>query len=696
MKNGKDSRKVVRVGIDIGGTFTDLLAAAGDGRFWKIKLLTTPSDPSIGALDSIRRLVDKEGVNPRLIDVVIHATTLASNALLTGNTPQTALITTTGFRDVLEIGRQNRPELYNLQVERLPPLVPRRFRFEVSERVTFDGQVLESLDVSDTRQVAKKIRRLGIGSVAVCLLHSYANSKHELMVERIIREVDPNAKVSLSSQMLPEFREYERTSTTVVNACLQPLFSKYLKRLEEGLARLGIDSPVFVMQSNSGTVFSEQAGLEPARLIESGPVAGAVAAKYYSKGSGSIISLDVGGTTSKAGVWSGDGFEVTSEYEVGGRLHGTRRVEGSGYPVRFPVVDLVEVGIGGGSVAWTDDASVLHVGPQSAGAFPGPACYGKGGKEPTLTDVSLVLGRLSSRFLLGGDLQLDSKLAFAEIDENVAKPLGLRVAEGALGVLRIAIARIGEALRTATVEKGLDPRGMSLVGFGGAGPMFACEVAKELGVERVVVPPAAGLLSSMGLLIAEPMHDFVKTVLRDASKSDPREIERIFRDMERRGRRLLQKEGVEKGEVGYQRFLDLRYRGQSYELSIPFKRRVVTNDVIRSVVQDFHRMHLTKYGYSQPKASVEIVNVRSYSRGKPGTISNIRSPSLRDVKVLEERKVWFADGKAFNCHVLGREGLRTGFKGRGPVVIEDYDSTLIVPPRARYMVGRNGAVSITL
>ena len=696
LKNGKDSRKVVRVGIDIGGTFTDLLAAAGDGRFWKIKLLTTPSDPSIGALDSIRRLVDKEGVNPRLIDVVIHATTLASNALLTGNTPRTALITTAGFRDVLEIGRQNRPELYNLQVERLPPLVPRRFRFEVSERVTFDGQVLESLDVSDTRQVAKKIRRLGIGSVAVCLLHSYANSKHELMVERIIREVDPNAKVSLSSQMLPEFREYERTSTTVVNACLQPLFSKYLKRLEEGLARLGIDSPVFVMQSNSGTVFSEQAGLEPARLIESGPVAGAVAAKYYSKGSGSIISLDVGGTTSKAGVWSGDGFEVTSEYEVGGRLHGTRRVEGSGYPVRFPVVDLVEVGIGGGSVAWTDDASVLHVGPQSAGAFPGPACYGKGGKEPTLTDVSLVLGRLSSRFLLGGDLQLDSKLAFAEIVEKVAKPLGLRVAEGALGVLRITIARIGEALRAATVEKGLDPRGMSLVAFGGAGPMFACEVAKELGVEKVVVPPAAGLLSSMGLLIAEPMHDFVKTVLRDASKSDPREIERIFRDMERRGWRLLQKEGVEKGDVGYQRFLDLRYRGQSYELSIPFKRRVVTNDVIRSVVQDFHRMHLTKYGYSQPKASVEIVNVRSYSRGKPGTISNIRSHSLRDVKELEERKVWFADGKAFNCHVLGREGLRAGFKGRGPVVIEDYDSTLIVPPRARYMVERNGAVSIRL
>ena len=696
LKNGKNSRKVVRVGIDIGGTFTDLLAAEGDGRFWKIKVLTTPTDPSIGALDSVSRLVNKDGVNPGLVGVVIHATTLASNALLTGSTPRTALITTAGFRDVLEIGRQNRPELYNLQVERIPPLIPRRFRFEVSERVAYDGQILEPLDVSETTLIAKKIRGLGIGSIAVCLLHSYANSKHERTVEKVIKKAHPTAQVSLSSQLLPEFREYERASTTVVNACLQPLFSNYLKRLEEGLARLEIDAPVFVMQSNSGTVLSDQAGLEPARLIESGPVAGAVAAKYYSKGSGSIISLDVGGTTSKAGVWSGKGFEVTSEYEVGGRLHGTRRVEGSGYPVRFPVVDLAEVGLGGGSVAWTDDASVLHVGPQSSGASPGPACYGKGGKEPTLTDASLVLGRLSSRFLLGGDLLLSPELASEAIRERVAKPLGLKEVEAALGVLRIAIARISEALRAATVEKGLDPRGMNLVAFGGAGPMFACEVASQLGIETVIVPPAAGLLSSMGLLIAEPTHDFVKTVLRDASKADPREIERIFRRMEERGWRLLQKEGVKKADVGYQRFLDLRYRGQSYELSVPLKKQLVTNDVLQSVVRDFHRMHLTKYGYSQRKGSVEIVNVRAYSRGEPGTVSGLGSHSLRDTKDVEKRKVWFADGRSFFCQVLPRDSLKIGFKRRGPVVIEDYDSTLIVPPRARYRVERNGAVSIRL
>src|SRR3989442_3857935 len=524
----------VRVGIDIGGTFTDLVATNEKRRVWKIKVLTTPMDPSVGALDAVRRLLEKEKADARHVRVVIHATTLASNALLTGNVPKTALVTTAGFRDVLEIGRQNRPELYNLQVDRLPPLVPRRYRFEVRERIMYDGRVLEPLDKSQTVLVARKIRRLRIGTIAVCLLHSYANPKHEKEVGEIFRREHPDAKLSLSSQLLPEFREYERTSTTVVNACRKLLFSEYLKNLEEGLEALGVRAPLFVMQSNSGTVLSRQASLEPARLIESGPVAGAVASKFYSSGSESIVSLDVGGTTSKAGVWSGHGFEVTNEYEVGGRLHGTRRVEGSGYPVRFPVLDLVEVGIGGGSVAWVDDARVLHVGPQSAGALPGPACYGKGGMLPTLTDASLVLGRLSSSLLLGGDLRLSPRLAYRAVAERVAKPLRMNLINGGIGGLRNAAARVAEALRAATVEKGLDPREMVLVAFGGAGPMVACEGAEQLELERVVVPPAAGLLSSLGLLLAEPLHDSVRTVLGDAESASGKELEKIFRGMEAR------------------------------------------------------------------------------------------------------------------------------------------------------------------
>src|SRR2546427_5869378 len=529
LKAGREmvARNMIRVGIDIGGTFTDLVAADEKHSLWKIKVLTTSTDPSTGALGAVRRLLEKEGVDPRLVKVVTHATTLASNALLTGNIPKTALVTTSGFRDVLEIGRQNRPELYNLQVERLPPLVPRRYRFEVQERVTYDGRVLEPLSASQAVRIARRVRRLGIGTVGICLLHSYANPNHEKRVGGIFKREHPRARLSLSSDLLPEFREYERTSTTVVNACLQPLFAVYLKKLEEGLEELGVRAPVFVMQSNSGTVLSHQASLEPARLIESGPVAGAVASKFYSDRSESIVSLDVGGTTSKAGVWSGHGFEVTNEYEVGGRLHGSRRVEGSGYPVRFPVVDLVEVGIGGGSIAWIDEARVLHVGPQSAGASPGPACYGKGGRLPTLTDASLVLGRLSPSFLLGGELPLRPQLAYPAIDELVAKPLRIKVIDGAIGILRVAIARIAEALRAATVEKGLDPREMVLVAFGGAGPMFACEVAGQLEIEKIVVPPAAGLLSSMGLLLAEPLHDSVLTVLRDAESVSVKELEKI-------------------------------------------------------------------------------------------------------------------------------------------------------------------------
>lgn len=698
LKTGKDvvKREFVRVGIDIGGTFTDLVATDKKRGVWKIKVLTTPTDPSKGALDAVRRLLEKEMVDASFVRIVIHATTLASNALLTGNIPKTALVTTAGFRDVLEIGRQNRPELYNLQVERLPPLVPRRYRFEVPERITHDGKVLEPLDTTQAVLVARKIRRLGIESVAVCLLHSYANPKHEKKMGEVLRGEHPDVKLSLSSELLPEFREYERTSTTVVNACLRPLFSEYMKKLERGLEDLGVRAPLFVMQSNSGTVLSRQASLEPARLIESGPVAGAVASKFYSGGSESIVSLDVGGTTSKAGAWSGQGFEVTNEYEVGGRLHGSRRVEGSGYPVRFPVVDLVEVGIGGGSISWVDDARVLHVGPRSAGASPGPACYGKGGKLPTLTDASLVLGRLSPNFLLGGDLPLKPQLAYRAIAELVAKPLRMKAIDGAVGVLRIAIARIAEALRAATVEKGLDPREMVLVAFGGAGPMFACEVARQLEMKKIVVPPAAGLLSSLGLLLAEPLHDSVRTVLRDAGSPNRKELEAIFRGMERRARSQLRAERVEEKDVTYQRFVDMRYQGQSYELSVPLVRQIISRGVIRSAVRNFHQKHHAKYGYSQPDKPVEIVNVRSYCRGRAGTTARVAGTFEGENHLVSRRRVWFTDGRSIECQVSQRNSLLPGTRGAGPSVIEDYDSTLVIPPRARYVIDRNGSASIAL
>lgn len=649
----------------------------------------------MGALKSVQRFLRESGTSPRTVGVVIHATTLASNALLQGRDTKTGLITTEGFRDVLEIGRQNRPELYNLQVERLRPLVPRRYRFEVSERISYEGKVLQPLDSSQVRRVARNLRRIGLESVAICFLHSYANPQHEKIAAEIVRDEAPAAHVSISSELLPEFREYERMSTTVVNAVLQPVMSKYLVELEDGLRKQGLHAPLFVLQSNGGAILSGQASQEPARIIESGPVAGAVASRHYGKGAGGIVSLDVGGTTSKAGVWSNDMFEVATDYEVGGRIHGVRRLEGSGYPVRFPFVDLVEVGTGGGSYAVVDEAGVLHVGPESAGASPGPSCYGRGGTRPTVTDANLVLGRLNPNHLLSGDLKLDGKLAEKALRQHVASPMKTSVSEAAAGVLRVAIANMASALRAASVERGHDPRKMILIAFGGAGPMHACEIALRMEIPRVVVPPGAGLLSSLGLLLSEPLHDFVRTMLGLAEQADPSAIESIFRSMEKKGRGLLRVERVPGRAMAFERFFDMRYQGQAYELSVRVPNKPVDSRLIREAAREFHRSHEKKYGYSDPEIGVEIVNLRVYCRGVThAPIPKGERPSTRRLSPLAHRRVFFERKLVKWCPVFDRRKMGPGLKGKGPCVVEDYDSTLVVPPGCSYEIDRTGSFRI--
>ncbi len=693
-------KRSIRLGIDIGGTFTDLVAEDSSGRLWRVKVPTTSLSPARGALESVRRLLEDYQVDPRRVKVVVHATTLASNALLTGTLPKVALITTEGFRDVLEIGRQNRPELYNLQVERIRPLVPRRYRFEIPERVSYDGRVLQPLEINQARRVARNIRRLGFRSVAVCFLHSYANPRHERIVAEVLRREAPRAYISVSSDLLPEFREYERTSTTVVNACLQPVISEYLASFQEGLASLGVRAPLFVMQSNSGTIISQQASKEPARIIESGPVAGAVASRFYGRraGSSEVLSLDVGGTTSKAGVWSGDHFDVTNEYEVGGRLHGVGRLEGSGYPVRFPYVDLVEVGTGGGSIASVDHAGILHVGPESAGADPGPACYGKGGKKATLTDANLLLGRLNPEYLLGGELKIDAGLAERAI-RQVARSLRASPKDAAAGILRIAISKMAEALRAASIERGRDPRGMVLVAFGGAGPMHACEIAQQLKIRRVLVPPWAGLFSSLGLLLAEPLHDFVRTTLGPIGQADHESLTRAFQRMESAGRSILRSEGVMDKNVEFNRLMDLRYKGQSFDLSVPVSRRTVDRALIRYATHAFHRNHVQRYGYSDPSGEVELVNLRVYCRTR--TLPQRPRPKAHSNAISHAhpkpyRKVFLGGRFVTRCPVLDRPELAPGSRGRGPCIVEDYDSTIVVPAGVSYAVDRAGSFMMSL
>jgi len=686
-----------RIGIDIGGTFTDLVAHDGFGKVWRVKVPTTPANPAVGALESVEKFLQESGVAPHSVRAVVHATTLASNTLLQGRDTKTGLITTEGFRDVLEIGRQNRPELYNLQVERLPPLVPRRHRFEIPERTGHDGKILHPIDRPQVRKVARKLRRLKMKSVAICFLHSYANPRHEKAAAEIVRDELPLAHVSVSSELLPEFREYERTSTTVVNAVLQPVISKYLEDLEKGLVRLRVRAPLFVMQSNSGTILSRQAAREPARIIESGPVAGAVASRYYGKHPGGIMSIDVGGTTSKAGVWSSDRFAVTTDYEVGGRLHGVRTLEGSGYPVRFPFVDLVEVGTGGGSYAAVDEAGVMHVGPESAGASPGPACYGNGGTRPTVTDANLVLGRLNPEHLLGGELELNGELAEKALREHVAQPMKTSVSDAAVGVLRVAIANMARALTVASVERGHDPRDMALVAFGGAGPMHACEIALQLGISSIVVPPGAGLLSSLGLLLSEPLHDFVRTMLGPADQASVSSIESGFRSMERKGRTLLRAERVREGAMVFERFFDMRYRGQAYELSVRVPEKTVDRGLVQEAERSFHRTHREMYGYSDSELEVEVVNLRVYCRGTFRPLElEVGRPVGRRVLPVTRRGVFLGGKFVDDCPVFDRREMGPGLKGKGPCVVEDYDSTLIIPSGCSYEVDRKESFRIAV
>ncbi len=567
----------------------------------------------------------------------------------------------------------------------------------MGERIAHDGRVLQPIDQSQLRRVVRRIRRERVESVAICFLHSYANPSHENITARIIREEAPQTHVSVSSELLPEFREYERTSTTVVNAVLQPVMSKYLDRFEKGLRELGISAPLFVMQSNSGTILSREAARFPARVVESGPVAGAVASRHYGGRKEGIISLDVGGTTSKAGVWFGERFEFTTDYEVGGRVHGVRRLEGSGYPVRFPFVDLVEVGTGGGSYATVDNAGVLHVGPESAGASPGPACYGKGGTRPTLTDANLTLGRLNPEHLLGGELRLDGRLAEKALNGSVAHPMGTTVQQAAAWILRVAIANMAGALRAASVERGYDPRNMTLVAFGGAGPMHACEIALQMQIPTVIVPPGAGLLSSLGLLLSEPLHDFVKTMLQPVDAMDLSSVESAFRSMERKGRAMLGTERVPENAMIFERFLDMRYQGQAYELSVRIPARLLDKLMVRSAVQAFHRMHQQKYGYSDVAIPVELVNIRVYCRGKVPSLmptNTVRSSKHSSTKTY--RRVFIGGHFVSKCPVYGRQDMGAGSRGRGPCVVEDYDSTLVVPSGVRFRLDERGSFRMLL
>lgn len=695
---GSTSRRY-RLGVDTGGTFTDsVLVDEVTGRIETAKVPSTPADPSRGFLNAVRRILGDSNVAPNQVTYLVHGTTVATNAIIEGKVARTGFVTTAGFRDMLEIARQIRPSLYDLHFEKPRPIAPRYLCFGVTERLDARGNVLTALDEASVREAARALREERVEAVAICLLHSYANSDHEQRVSEILEEVCPGVLISVSSTLVPEFREYFRASTTVVNASIRPVVSRYLSAIEREVRGDGLDAELLVMQSNGGVYTFEVAAERPVFMVESGPAAGVIAAANIGAAVGhpNVISLDMGGTTAKAALILDGTPRVTKDYEVGAQARSDMGAgRGSGYPIRTPVIDLVEIGAGGGSIAWVDSGGVLRVGPRSAGADPGPACYGQGGVEPTITDANLVLGRLNADYFLGGEIRLDQELATRAIRERCAAPLGLSVEEAAYGIVEIANAAMVNALRLVSVQRGYDPRDFVLVGFGGAGPVHANRLAHESEIPITVIPPSPGTASALGLLVTNLRHEYSVTLRRRADLMHATELEAAFRELEGQGRKALLRERVPGERIGFERSAEMRYVGQGYELSVGLLSHPIDAAEAAALVERFHEIHEQTYGHRAPNEPVEIVNLRVTA---VGTITNPAAKELPrggdvSVAVKGSRPVYFAECGGFTqCPIYERSRLGAEDSVHGPAVIEEVDSTTVVHPGTTATVHRSGSL----
>jgi N-methylhydantoinase A len=675
----------VRIAVDIGGTFTDAtLIDEETGAVSIAKVSTTPSDPSAGFMHAVERALAEGGVEASQVGFVVHATTVATNAIIEGKIARSGFVTTDGFRDLLEIARQVRPTLYDTRFEKTKPLIPRDRAVGVVERLGPKGEVIVPLAEDSVRDAAALLRREGVESIAVCLLHSYVNPAHEQRIGAILAEELPGVPVSLSAEVAPEFREYLRASTTVINAAIRPVVERYLEGIETRLLEAGIEARLLVMQSSGGVFSSEAAASRPVFMVESGPAAGVIASASLGEALGvsDILSFDMGGTTAKVGLIQGGKPSVTKDYQVGG--HASAGVGGmslSGYPVRTPVVDLVEIGAGGGSIAWVDSGGLLRVGPRSAGADPGPVCYRRGGTEPTVTDANVVLGRLNPSYFLGGEIGLDVEGARLAIEERCATPLGLRVVEAANGIVEIANAAMVNALHLISVQRGYDPRDFVLVAFGGAGPVHANALIRDAEMPTLLIPRSPGIFSATGLLATDLKRDASATVMQRLEAIDPDELEAAFAGLERTGAAELEAEGLAREAIESVRQLDMRYVGQSYELTIPTL-GPVDSARVASLGERFHAEHDRMYGFSAPGEPTECVSLRVT------TIGRIAKPALRPLELdggrpapKERRSVYFAEaGDYVDCPVYDRYRLPAGATLTGPAVIEEYDSTTVVHP----------------
>jgi N-methylhydantoinase A len=669
-----------RVGFDVGGTFTDFALQADDGRLLTGKRLTTPDDPARACVEGLRELVARAGLAWTDLAQAVHGTTLGSNVVIERKGGNVALLTTRGFRDVLIIGREKRYQLYDLFIDKPVPLVPRSRIHEVAERVAFDGEVLVPLDEAALRETVRGFVGSGVASVAVCFLHSYVNPAHERRAAEIVREEAPQVAVSLSSEVSPVIREYERTSTSVVNAYVMTAVRDYLGRLEEALRALHYRGRLFVMQSGGGIATAETMARFPVRMIESGPAAGALMAAAYGKltGHADLVAFDMGGTTAKLSLIAGGVPQTIRDFE----LHRIRLQPGSGIPMNIQAIDLVEIGAGGGSIARTE-SGVIRVGPDSAGAAPGPICYGLGGTEPTVTDANLILGYLNPDYFLGGRMRLDVEGAGRGIDAHVARPLGLGVAEAAWGIHQIVTTNMELATRVVSIERGYDPRRLALAAFGGSGPVHGCRLAQALGIPRVILPAAAGVTSAIGLLAAEVRFDLSRSYVRRLDAVDPAYLARVLDEMGAQGTAVVREAGVA-GTVSLARTADMRYVGQGYELSVPISDGRIDGHALATLRGAFDRVYAHRYGYSDAQAAVELVTVAVTVTGAgPDVRLPEQPPDIRDATAARkpDRAVYFPETRGHvRCAIYDRARLPVGARIEGPAVVEEPESTSVLPP----------------
>ena len=701
MSKPADSSRAARfrVGVDIGGTFTDLaFADRDDGRLAIAKVLTDHGDVSRGVMNGLRTILAESGVSPGDVDVVVHGTTLATNALIERRGVDTALLVTRGFRDILTMGRESRYDIYDIGIELPEPLVHRARAFEVTERIDAGGRVVTALDEAEVASLVRRLAAEGVEAVAVCLLHAFRNAAHERAIAATFDRLAPDIAVSLSSDVSPDIGEFERASTTVANAYVRPIIGRYLDDLATRLRTEGVAADPMIMTSDGGTIPRTTAVEHPVRLIESGPAGGAMAATYLGglTGHRDLIAFDMGGTTAKICVIEGGEPSRAGQFEVG---HTDRFVRGSGLPIRAPVLEMIEIGAGGGSIATVDELGLLRVGPASAGAKPGPACYGLGGDAATVTDADLCLGFLDADYFLGARMRLDRECAERSIAEHVARPLGVPAVRAALGIHEVVNDNMARAAKVHCLEQGRDPRSYALVAFGGAGPVHAHRVAAALGMRHVLYPARAGVMSAFGFLVSPPAFELMRTATALVSEVDPEAVLKLFAEMETEGRRLLDGAGVAPRDIRIRREAAIRYRGQTFDLFVPAPAGRLRREDLQAMEATFVERYRTRYHRTNPEHPIEVVSWRVVVSGprpdhRPQTV-----PAARDgVQALKgRRQVYVPESGGFeDCPVYDRYALGAGASIEGPAVVEESESTVVIGTGAEVRADEHNHLHLTL